>query len=81
MADQTCIKTLQSSKTLWPRLQVSSFHFVVTSDSIDSSLLSFNATENSRDQKLVVTLCQNPLDADASKTTEIIGFLSIVEPE
>ena len=53
----------------------------MTSDPIDSPLLSFNATKNSRDQKLVVTLCQNPLDADASKTTEIIGFLSIVEPE
>ena len=53
----------------------------MTSHSIDSPLLSFYATENSRDQKLVVTLCQNPLDADASKTTEIIGFLSVVEPE
>ena len=53
----------------------------MTSNSIDSPLLFLNATKNSRDQKLVVTLCQNPLDADASKTTEIIGFLSIVEPE
>ena len=57
----------------------------MTNDTINFPLLGFNAIkkmlEDPRDQKLVVSLLQNSLDTDLSKTTAMIDFLSSVEPE
>lgn len=53
--------------------------FLVINDTIDCSLLGFNAMKNmledSRDQNLLVSLLQNSLDKDAVKTTAMIDFL------